>query len=119
IVDDVLQNLGLLRIYLTHHGFDVRCTTNGPEALELARTELPALILLDVMMEGMDGLEVCRRLKQQAETRPIPVMLVSAHASKQDIASGLAAGAVDYVPKPFSFVEVKNRIDNVLAGVAR
>ncbi|MDB5098470.1 MAG: Adenylate/guanylate cyclase [Cyanobacteria bacterium RYN_339] len=116
IVDDVLENLDLLRLYLTHYKFEVICASSGFEAIETARRERPDLILLDVMMDGLDGLSVCQQLKQDDATKQIPVMFVSARAGKQDIALGLDAGAADYVSKPFSFVDVKNRIDNMLAG---
>jgi DNA-binding response OmpR family regulator len=116
IVDDVLENLDLLRLYLTHYRFQVQCASNGFEALEIARREPPDLILLDVMMDGLDGLSVCQQLKECEETRRIPVLFVSARAGKQDISAGLQAGAADYISKPFSFVDVKNRIDNILSG---
>jgi DNA-binding response OmpR family regulator len=116
IVDDVLENLDLLRLYLTHYRFDVACASNGFEALELARQDPPDLILLDVMMDGLDGLSVCQQLKQHEATRKIPVLFVSARAGKQDVTAGLDAGAADYISKPFSFVDVKNRIDNMLSG---
>jgi DNA-binding response OmpR family regulator len=116
IVDDVLENLDLLRLYLTHYRFEVICASNGYEAIEVARREQPDLILLDVMMDGLDGLSVCGQLKEDVHTRQIPVMFVSARAGKQDIATGLDAGAMDYISKPFSFVDVKNRIDIALSG---
>ena len=67
-------------------------------------------------MDGLDGLSVCQQLKQHEATRKIPVLFVSARAGKQDVTAGLDAGAADYISKPFSFVDVKNRIDNMLSG---
>src|SRR4051812_19029273 len=84
IVDDVLENLDLLRLYLTHYHFEVICASSGFEAIEIARRERPDLIMLDVMMDGLDGLSVCQQLKQDDATRRIPVIFVSARAGKQD-----------------------------------
>lgn len=102
VVDDVPDNIKLLTYELSDQGHDIFMADNGPRALELARSEAPDVILLDIMMPGMDGLEVLRTLKSQAETRLIPVILVSAKDLDEDVIHGLDTGAQDYVTKPFS-----------------
>src|SRR5437764_14942464 len=102
VVDDVPDNVKLLAYELTDQDHEVLMAANGPEALAAARAGGPDVILLDVMMPGMDGIEVCRRLKADAGLRLIPVILVSARDREDDIVRGLDAGAQDYVTKPFN-----------------
>jgi len=102
IVDDERSNINILGNLLVPE-FDVLVATDGPTALARAAGELrPDLILLDVIMPGMDGHEVCRRLKQDPETHDIPVIFISAMSEEEDEALGLQIGAVDYVTKPFA-----------------
>ena len=102
IVDDLPDNSNLLARLVKDQGYEASVAFNGPQALELAAAERPDVILLDVMMPGMDGIEVCRRLKADEELRNIPVILVTAKDLDEDVVRGLDAGADDYVTKPFN-----------------
>jgi DNA-binding NtrC family response regulator len=110
VVDDVPANLDLLVATLEGAGFSVMVATSGEVALELATRELPALILLDISLPGMDGIEVCRRLHADAATRDIPVIFLTADTSEARVVAGFRAGAVDYVTKPFLKDEVMARL---------
>ncbi len=102
VVDDVPDNVKLISYELSDHGYEVVVAHDGPQALRIARETLPDVILLDVMMPGMDGIEVCRRLKSDPVLQPIPVVMLSARELESDIIAGLDAGAQDYVTKPFN-----------------
>jgi len=102
VVDDSADIIGLLRTLLEAQGYEVSAAQSGPEALEVASARRPDVILSDVMMPGMDGIEVCRRLKADAELRIIPVILATGKDLDQDVVQGLDAGADDYVTKPFN-----------------
>ena len=110
VVDDVPDNVKLLAYELADHGYEVTTAVDGVRALELARSGAPDVVLLDVMMPGLDGIEVCRRLKADPRTRPIPVIMVSARDLEEDIVRGLDAGAHDYVTKPFTLPIVLARV---------
>src|SRR3954469_12861866 len=101
VVDDVADNVKLLAYELTDHGYEVVTAFDGLQALEVAVAERPDVILLDIMMPGMDGIEVCRRLKADPELQSTPVILVSALDRQDDVVRGLDAGAHDYITKPF------------------
>jgi len=101
---------------LRNQGHDVTVAVDGGQALELAQTGRPDLILLDVMMPGLDGFEVLRRLKADAALRAIPVIMLTAKGQERDVISGLSGGATDYVVKPFSLKELSMRIDKALGG---
>jgi diguanylate cyclase (GGDEF)-like protein len=114
IVDDVPANIQVLAEMLRKE-YRIKFATSGVAALELAsREDQPDLILLDVMMAGMDGYEVCRRLKEQPSTRGIPIIFVTARDDAPDEQRGLDLGAVDYIGKPFQIPVVKARIRNHL-----
>jgi len=102
VVDDEEDILELVTYNLTKHGYRVSCVASGEEALKSVRHEPPDLILLDLMLPGADGLEVCRVLKQSTETAGIPIVMLTAKSEDVDIVSGLELGAEDYVTKPFS-----------------
>jgi len=110
IVDDVSDNLVLLDYCLAEEGYDIVTANSGPEALRVAEVESPDVVLLDVMMPGMDGVEVCRRLKDHPRLRSVPVILVTALSQEEDIVRGLNAGADDYVTKPFNDKVIVARI---------
>ncbi len=110
VVDDVAANLKLLGEILKTEGYKVRQVPSGELALQVAAREKPDLILLDVMMPGMDGYEVCRRLKADPGLKDIPVIFISALDRTNDIVTALALGGVDYINKPFIAEEVKARI---------
>ena len=110
VVDDVDTNVRLLEAKLTIEYFDVVTCNDGAAAIELARTEQPDLILLDVMMPKMDGFETCRRLKDDPATRHIPVVLVTALDGRQDRIRGLEAGADDFLSKPYDDLILMARV---------
>ena len=102
IVDDEGDILELLRFNLTREGYKVSCASSGEETLRLVQSEMPDLIVLDLMLPGMDGLEVARRLKDNANTRNVPIVMLTAKGEEADIVTGLELGADDYITKPFS-----------------
>jgi len=114
VVDDEEDLLELLRFNLSGEGFSVACAATGEEALQRVRTDQPDLILLDLMLPGIDGLEVARRLKNQAVTKEIPIVMLTAKGEEGDIVKGLEMGADDYITKPFSRKVVAARIRAVL-----
>lgn len=115
IVDDTLENLRVLGEMLELDGHEVRIASQGAQALEMVKMAPPDLILLDVMMPGMDGYEVCRQLKANPGTAAIPVIFLTALTDGPDEALGLELGAVDYISKPFKMDLVRRRIHNHLA----
>ena len=118
VVDDAELNLELL-VELLGDEYKVRVAPDGPAALQAVAKALPDLILLDVMMPGMNGFEVCRRLKEQPATRSIPVIFLTGMNDGTDEERGLALGAVDYITKPFSPALVKARLRSQLELKAR
>jgi two-component system phosphate regulon response regulator PhoB len=102
VVEDEEDILELLRYNLTKEGYGVLGAATGEEALKAARERLPDLVLLDLMLPNLDGLEVCRRLQQEARTRRLPIIMLTAKGEEADIVAGLELGAADYVTKPFS-----------------
>lgn len=114
IVDDVPANLKLLDAKLTAEYFDVFKASSGPEALEAAKEQQPDIILLDVMMPGMDGFEVCRRLKSMPETEHIPVVMVTALDQPKDRVQGLEAGADDFLTKPLNDLALFARVRSLV-----
>lgn len=114
IVDDAPENIQLVGQELAAH-YDLLVATNGEDALALAFSEDPPdLIRLDIVMPGMDGYEVCKRLKGEEATRHIPVIFLTAKSNEADEEKGLSLGAVDYITKPFSLAIVKARVKNHL-----
>jgi DNA-binding response OmpR family regulator len=113
-IDDEKDLLELVRYNLDKEGFDVIVTTDGPSGLEVARAHHPDLIILDLMMPGMDGLEVCKRLRADARTARIPLVMLTARATEADRVVGLELGADDYIVKPFSPRELVARVKAVL-----
>jgi DNA-binding response OmpR family regulator/signal transduction histidine kinase len=110
VVDDSPEMIGLVRAVLGKHGYDVLIATDGRKALDRAAAERPDLILLDILMPGMDGYETCRRLREQPETRNLPVIFLSALTETHDKIAGFELGAVDFVTKPIDFPELLARI---------
>ena len=115
IVDDTPANLGVAVDFLEGKGFTVLVAQDGEEGLQRAQLVLPDLILLDVMMPGIDGFETCRRLKKTESTKDIPVIFMTALADTSDKVKAFAAGAVDYVSKPFQVEELLARINTHLS----
>lgn len=114
VVDDERDILELIRYNLEKEGYRVTTVTSGEESLAIAANEQPSIVLLDLMLPGLDGLEVCKRLKQQEATRSIPVVMLTAKTEDSDIVSGLEIGADDYITKPFSPRVLVARIRAVL-----
>ena len=112
VVDDELHVRGVLSEFLTQEGYEVIVATNGEEAIELAETESPQVILLDIKMPGIDGIEVCNRLKAHEKTRSIPIIIVTSYADR-DFEAYLE-GADDFVTKPFHPTEVSLRVKAAL-----
>ncbi|QOY93135.1 diguanylate cyclase [Massilia sp. UMI-21] len=110
IVDDSPASLGLLQDILRGQGYRTFVAASGERALDLAQRVQPDLILLDVMLPGLDGLETCRRLKTNASTAEIPVIFVSACSDTEDIVAGFDQGAADYIAKPLRLPEVVARV---------
>ena len=114
VVDDQTQNNDLLEAYLVPEGYEIIKTTSGEEALaKLANTEID-LILLDVMMPGMDGFEVTRRIRQDKKNKLMPIILVTALKETEDRIQGIKAGCDDYISKPFDKMELFARIQSLL-----
>ena len=118
VVEDDRDIQELLRYHLEKHGYAVECAANGANVPPMAKKSPPNLILLDLMLPGMDGLEVCRQLKAAPATAGIPVIMVSARGEEADIVTGLELGAVDYICKPFRPREVMARVKAGLRRVA-
>jgi diguanylate cyclase (GGDEF)-like protein/PAS domain S-box-containing protein len=110
IVDDAPDNLGVLRSMMLRQGYQTFVATTGERALEIALRVKPDLVLLDIVMPGMDGLEACRRLKAHPATARIPVIFMSARGETEDIVTGFDIGAADYIPKPLRMEEVCARV---------
>ena len=113
-VDDEPLNLSLLEAMLSPRGYDVVSAVNGPEALEKIAAERIDICLLDVMMPGMDGFEVCRRIKSDDLHRNIPVVMITSYADMENRIRGIEAGAEDFISKPFDSAEVLARIKMLL-----
>jgi CheY-like chemotaxis protein len=109
-VDDTPEHLELLARMLEGDGYELALAVGGLEALARVAYEKPDLILLDVLMPGMDGMEVCRRLKSEPASREIPVIFLTCMSDSHDILAGFEAGAVDYVAKPFRMPELLARV---------
>jgi DNA-binding response OmpR family regulator len=117
VVDDQPINVQLLKRKLEREGIQVSAAYTGQEALEVVKRETPDLILLDVMMPDMDGIEVCQRLQENEETRSIPVIFITARSTKEGKLEGLSVGAVDYITKPIDLDETLARVQTQLRFV--
>jgi len=114
IIEDEVDILEVIEHNLSREGYEVITVTDGNEGLVRVKKELPSLVVLDIMLPGLDGIEICRELKQDSETRHIPIIMVSAKGEESDIVLGLGLGADDYVTKPFSPRELTGRVRAVL-----
>jgi signal transduction histidine kinase len=110
IVDDLPENLQVLAGHLTKAGYEILAAPNGARAIALVRNRKPDLILLDIMMPLMDGLEVCRILKSDVESADVPVIFLTARTETDEIVRGFQFGAVDYITKPFKSAELIARV---------
>ncbi len=114
VVDDEEDILELLRYNLAKNGFNVTTATSGEDALKTTKTKTFDIILLDLMLPGIDGLDVCKELKKNQSTSSIPIIMLTAKGEEADIVAGLELGADDYVTKPFSPRVLVSRIKAVL-----
>ena len=114
VVDDILANVRLLEAKLSAEYFEVVTAMNGVDALEAVQRAKPDIVLLDVMMPGIDGIEVCRRIKANPATQHIPVIMVTALDQLEDRVRGLEAGADDFLTKPVNDVALFCRIKSLV-----
>jgi len=114
VVDDTPANLNVLSSILTQQGYKVRPANSGELALMVVQHATPDLILLDIQMPGLDGFEVCRRLKEHDQTRDIPVIFISALDDVLDKVEAFEVGGADYITKPFQILEVLARVEHQL-----
>jgi DNA-binding response OmpR family regulator len=119
VIDDEKDVVELVRYNLEKEGFDVIAAEDGRSGLRIAQEHRPDVVVLDVMMPGPDGLEVCRELRADARTQGVPVVMLTAKATETDRIVGLELGADDYVTKPFSPRELAARVKAVLRRTAR
>ena len=113
VIDDEKDIVKLLQYNLEKEGYQVLSSLSGEEGFETARAKKPDLILLDLMLPGVDGLEVCRLLKSDRQTRSIPVIMLTAKGTEIDQVVGLELGASDYISKPFSVKVLLARVKNI------
>jgi CheY-like chemotaxis protein len=114
VADDSRTILSMVSSRLERAGYEVLAVSNGDEALALAEQRVPALVVLDVEMPALDGLEVTRRLRANPATREIPIVLLTGQDAAADVEAGRAAGATAYITKPFSPQELEARIEAIL-----
>src|SRR5215470_7865027 len=114
VVDDILANVKLLEARLRAEDFEVATALSGEEALRLVRAHPVDVVLLDVMMPGMDGFEVCRQLKSAPATAHLPIIMVTALDQPSDKARGLEAGADDFLLKPVDDIALMTRVKNLV-----
>lgn len=114
VVEDEEEILELIRYTLAKQGYRVTCSSSGEDGLRKARLDVPDLVVLDLMLPGVDGMEVCRRLKSDAATQAVPIIMLTAKGEETDVVAGLEVGADDYVTKPFSPRVLGARIRAVL-----
>ncbi len=119
LIEDDEDIQELVSFHLGKEGYTVHSVTSGEAALESAKKSTPDLILLDLMLPGIDGLQVCRNLRSEAKTRHIPIVMVTAKGEETDIVTGLEVGADDYLTKPFSPKVLVARIRNIMRRKAR
>src|SRR5688572_26851494 len=116
VVDDTPTNIAMISALMKEDGYRTKIATNGEKALEIAGAgDLPDLILLDIMMPGIDGYQVCERLKASPATSQVPVIFLTGKTDAADEQRGFAVGAVDYIHKPFSPPIVRARVKTHLA----
>jgi two-component system phosphate regulon response regulator PhoB len=119
VVEDEEDILELIRYNLTKEGYQVACAATGEDGLKSAKAKHPDLVLLDLMLPGVDGLEICKSLKADVGTQAIPVVILTAKGEESDIVAGLELGADDYIVKPFSPKVLIARLRAVLRRRAR
>jgi two-component system phosphate regulon response regulator PhoB len=118
VVDDEKDILDLIQMSLEREGYKVYAMESGEECVKKAREKMPDMIILDLMLPGMDGLDVCRVIKNDSKTRHIPIIMLTAKGEESDVVTGLEMGADDYITKPFSPKVLNARIKSVLRKVS-
>lgn len=118
VIEDEEDILALVHYNLVKAGYEVECAATGEDGLEKARRLTPRLIVLDLMLPHMDGLNVCRALRKAAETATIPILMLTARGEEEDMVTGLESGADDYITKPFSPRVLLARVKAALRGRA-
>jgi DNA-binding response OmpR family regulator len=116
VVEDEESLLKLESILLTSKGYEVTGVTDGKAAMQVLASNRPDLVVLDIMLPDIDGFEICRRIKENPETRTIPVLMLTAKKNSQDFARGVQVGADAYITKPFKAVKVVEMIEGLLAA---
>lgn len=114
LVDDAETILMMERMFLQKGPYDLVTAKNGEEAVAKAVAERPDLILLDIMMPKMDGLEACQQLRQRAETSTIPIVMVTTRSEGEKVATAFERGCTDYITKPINGLELLTKVKNVL-----
>ena len=114
VIDDLPENVFMLQDRLEHEGYEVLTAYDGKSGIQKAQTELPDLILLDIMMPDINGIEVWKTLVKDKNTSDIPIILVTAKTGAEDTKEGLDAGAFDYIKKPFNKIELLARVKSAL-----
>ena len=114
VIEDEADILDVIAYNLAREGYEVKGCVEGEEGLKTVRNYLPDLVILDLMLPGIDGIEICKRLKDDSSTRSIPVIMVTAKGEESDVVLGLGVGADDYMPKPFKPRELIARVKAVL-----
>ncbi len=114
VIDDLPENVFMLQDRLEHEGYEIITAYDGKGGIEKAQSELPDLILLDVMMPDINGIEVCKTLVNNKKTSDIPIILVTARTGAEDTKEGFDAGAYDYIKKPFNKIELLARVKSAL-----
>ncbi|MDT8718144.1 response regulator transcription factor [Clostridium sp. 19966] len=114
VVDDEEHILELIKFNLESNGYKVITATNGLDAIKFAKAEIPHLMLLDLMLPGMDGYDVCKEIKRDSSIANMPIIMITAKGEELDKILGLELGADDYITKPFSLRELKARVKAVL-----
>lgn len=119
VIEDDPATSRLVDYSLKHEGYQVLSASNGLEGIRKARNEAPDLVILDVMLPGMDGFEICHRLRAEAATAKIPILMFSAKAQEIDKDTGLKVGADEYLPKPAAPAEIVSRVEKLLVKRSR
>ncbi|HEU5394521.1 MAG TPA: response regulator, partial [Candidatus Methylomirabilis sp.] len=114
IIEDERDIIEIIQYNFEREGYTVLSATNGEKGLEIARTRRPAAVLLDLMLPGLDGIEVAKRLRRDPETRETAIIMLTAKGEESDVILGLGVGADDYVVKPFKLKELLARLKAVL-----
>ena len=114
VVDDDPDIVETVEFFLSNSDYQVFVAKNGKEALAQTKTKRPDLVLLDMMMPEMNGLEACRKLKGNPNTNPIPIIMLTALGKKQDVVDAIDAGANAYIVKPFNLLDLLERIEKII-----